>query len=258
MKLWVLSDLHLDVNRRFPFALPHPRPAHDVAVIAGDLCQGLAEGVRYIVGEGLNEKPVVYVGGNHEFYGHDRHGELAKGREEAARHSNVHVLERDALLIGGIEFLGCTLWTDYLYAGPQEQARAMHYAARRISDHRLIAAGKRAWSPEQALEEHQASRAWLATRLAQAVPHPRVVVTHHAPSRSSVQPRYRDDLLTAAFASHLDDLVAKADLWIHGHLHAPADYRHGRCRVVANPRGYVGIKEDRAFDPALIVELGAG
>jgi hypothetical protein len=25
--------------------------------------------------------------------------------------------------------------------------------------------------------------------------------------------------------------------------------------VVANPRGYVGIKEDRQFNPALVVEL---
>jgi Icc-related predicted phosphoesterase len=255
MKLWVLSDLHLDVNRRFPFALPHPHPHHDVVVVAGDLCQGLAEGVRFIVGEGLNAKPVVYVGGNHEFYGHDRHEELAKGREEAARHRNVHVLERDGIVIDGVQFLGCTLWTDYRYAGMREQARAMHHAARRISDHRMISAGKGAWSPEQALEEHQGSRAWLAEQLAPPVAHPRIVVTHHAPSRMSVQPRYRGDLLTAAFASDLDDLVAKAGLWIHGHLHARADYRLGGCRVVANPRGYVGIKEDRQFNPALVVEL---
>ncbi len=72
-----------------------------------------------------------------------------------------------------------------------------------------------------------------------------------------MQPRYRDDLLTAAFASDLDDLVAKATLWVHGHLHASADYRLGDCRVVANPRGYVGIKEDRGFDPAFTVELAA-
>jgi predicted phosphodiesterase len=258
MKFWVLSDLHLDVNRRFPFAVPDPRPVHDAVIVAGDLCQGLAEGVRFIVAEGLNTKPVVYVGGNHEFYGFDRHEELARGREEAARHSNIHLLERDAVVLGGAVFLGCTLWTDYRYAGIQEQARAMHYAARRISDHRMISAGKGAWSPEQALAEHDASRAWLAGRLAEPASHPRIVVTHHAPSRLSVQQRYREDLLTAAFASDLDDLVAQADLWVHGHLHAPAIYRLGGCRVVANPRGYVGIKEDRQFNPALVVELDAG
>lgn len=257
MKLWILSDLHIDVNRRFPFELRQPRPAHDIVIIAGDICQGLAEGVRFIASQRLNTKPVVYVAGNHEFYGHDRYGELAAGRAEAARHPNLYLLERDSVVIDGVEFLGCTLWTDYKYAGVREQARAMHWAARRISDHRLISAGKGAWSPEEALAEHEASRNWLSEQLAQSTPRPRVVVTHHAPSRQSVQPRYRDDLLTAAFASDMDELITKATLWVHGHLHASTDYRLGDCRVVANPRGYVGIKEDREFDPALTVELVA-
>jgi predicted phosphodiesterase len=255
MKLWILSDLHIDVNRRFPFELPTPHPDHDVVVVAGDICQGLAEGVRFIVSQKLNAKPVIYVGGNHEFYGHDRHEELANGRAEANRHPNIFLLERDSVVIGGVEFSGCTLWTDYNYAGVHEQARAMHYAARRISDHRMISAGKSAWSPEQAAEEHDTSRRWLSGQLAHSARNPRIVVTHHAPSRQSVQPRYRDDLLTAAFASDLDNLVAKAKLWVHGHLHASADYRLGDCHVVANPRGYVGIKEDRDFNPVLVVEL---
>lgn len=258
MKLWILSDLHIDVNRRFPFAFPSPPPSHDVLIVAGDICQGLAEGVRFIVSQELNAKPVIYVAGNHEFYGHDRHGELAEARAEAARHPNIHLLERDGLVIDGVAFLGCTLWTDYKYAGPREQARAMHWAARRISDHRLISDGKGSWSPEQALGEHEASRSWLSAQLAPSTPYPKVVVTHHAPSRQSVQPRYRDDLLTAAFASDLNELVAKAALWVHGHLHAPADYRLGDCRVVANPRGYVGIHEDREFNPAFTVDVGAG
>ena len=255
MKLWILSDLHIDVNRRFPFTLPEPHPPHDAVIVAGDICQGVADGVRFIVGENLNAKPVLYVAGNHEFYGHDRHGALAEGRAEAARHQNIHLLERDSVVIDGVEFSGCTLWTDYNYAGMREQARAMHWAARRISDHRLISDGKGSWSPEQALQEHRGSRTWLSDRLTQSSARTKVVVTHHAPSRSSVQPRYRDDLLTAAFASDLDELVAKADLWVHGHLHASADYVLAGCRVVANPRGYVGIKEDRDFNPALVIEI---
>jgi len=83
MKLWLFSDLHLDVNRRHPFALPDPRPDHDVVVVAGDICAGLVNGVRWLVDNGLNEQPVVYVGGNHEFYGHDRYEELEAGRDEA-------------------------------------------------------------------------------------------------------------------------------------------------------------------------------
>ena len=255
MKLWILSDLHLDVNRRFPLALPDPRPPHDAVVIAGDICQGIAEAVRFIAGEGLNAKPVLYVAGNHEFYEHDRHAELADGRAEAAKFPNVHLLESNGIVIGGVEFLGCTLWTDYKYAGAREQARAMYFAAQRLNDHRLISNGSGAWLPQHCLDEHVVSRAWLAQRLERRSPHARVVVSHHAPSRRSVQPQYRDDLLTAAFASDLDDLVGKADLWVHGHMHAPADYALYGCRVIANPRGYVGIREDRGFDPGLVVDV---
>jgi predicted phosphodiesterase len=255
MKLWMLSDLHLDVNRCYPFARPEPRPEHDAVVISGDICQGIVEGVRFIADAELNANPVLYIAGNHEFYGRDRHAELAAGRAEAARFANVHLLERDSLVIGDIDFLGCTLWTDYLYAGAAEQPRAMQWAGQRLNDHRFIANGPGRWLPQDCLDEHLASRAWLAARLARRSPHRKVVVTHHAPSRRSVQRKYRDDLLTAAFASDLDALVGEAALWVHGHLHGPADYVQDGCRVVANPRGYVGLGDDGGFDPALVVEL---
>jgi Icc-related predicted phosphoesterase len=254
MKLWILSDLHLDVNRRHLFALPDPRPEHDAVVIAGDICQGIGAGVRFIVDAGLNAKPVVYIGGNHEFYGLDRHAELAAGRAEAAKLDNVHLLECDSVVIGGVELLGCTLWTDYLYAGAAERVRAMAWAAQRLNDHRLVANGARPWSPQDCLDEHTASRAWLAKRLRRRSRHPKVVVTHHAPSRLSVQECYKQDLLTAAFASDLDDLVGKAALWVHGHIHEPCDYVLNGGRVVANPRGYLGIREGRNFNPALVVQ----
>jgi predicted phosphodiesterase len=255
MKLWILSDLHLDVNRRRPLQLPDPRPAHDAVVIAGDLCQGIGEGLRFVAGEGLNARPVLYVAGNHEFYGRDRHAELRGGRNAAAAVRNVHLLERDSVTLDGVEFLGCTLWTDYLYAGRGEQARAMQWAAQRLNDHRLIANGPGLWLPRHCLDEHRLSRSWLAERLARKSPHTRVVITHHAPSRRSVESRYQADLLTAAFASDLDELVGRAALWVHGHMHAPADYDLNGCRVVANPRGYAGIGEDRAFDPKLVVTV---
>lgn len=255
MNLWVLSDLHLDVNRRRPLELPDPRPAHDAVVMAGDLCQGIGEGLRFIAGEGLNAKPVLYVAGNHEFYGRDRHAELRDGRNAAAAVGNVHLLERDSITLGGIEFLGCTLWTDYLYAGIGEQARAMQWAAQRLNDHRLIANGPGVWLPRHCLDEHRLSRSWLAVRLARKSPRVKVVITHHAPSRRSVEPRYQADLLTAAFASDLDELVGRATLWVHGHLHAPADYELNGCRVVANPRGYAGIGEDKAFNPKRVVAV---
>lgn len=82
-----------------------------------------------------------------------------------------------------------------------------------------------------------------------------MVVTHHAPSPRSIPPEFRGDPLSACYASDLEDLIVdgRPALWVHGHIHTKVDYRVGRSRVIANPRGYPG--EGNAFDPQLVVEI---
>jgi predicted phosphodiesterase len=253
MKAWVFSDLHIDVNRSIePFQLPQPWPEHDLVVIAGDVCEGVVEGVRWIAERALNARPVVYVPGNHEFYGRDRHAELEAGRETAARHPNIHVLDRDAVSIGGVTVLGATLWTDYAIYGAAGAAMAL--AERLMSDHRVISNGARAWTAADALDDHERARIWLAGALRRSRG-PTLVVTHHCPSPASIAAKFRLHPLTPAFASDLDHLVAGADIWVHGHTHAARDHRVGKCRVVNNPRGYVR-HELTGFDPALVVAIG--
>jgi predicted phosphodiesterase len=253
MKLWIMSDLHLDVNARHPYALPDPRPDHDAVVIAGDIQAGMADAVRWIAREGLNERPVVYVGGNHEFYGRDRLRGLQEGLEEAGRQPNIRILERRSLSIGGVLFVGCTLWTDYELFG--DVGLAMAHAATGLNDHRLIRHGKGFWMPGDAAAEHQEARAFIHGQIDQPGTRKVVVVTHHAPSLRSAAARWQRDLLTAAFASDCKLLADRVTLWVHGHMHAPADYRLGHCRVVCNPRGYVDGGEAAAFNPVLVVEI---
>lgn len=82
-------------------------------------------------------------------------------------------------------------------------------------------------------------------------------VTHHAPSALSVPELYLTRPRAAAYASHLDDLVAHsvALAWIHGHVHRRCDYRIGETRVVCNPLG-VGDESVREFDPAFTLQIG--
>ena len=63
---------------------------------------------------------------------------------------------------------------------------------------------------------------------------------------------------TAGFCNALDELLPYAQLWLHGHLHAPSDYTARglnadgtawQCRVVANPLGYARKGEQAAFRP---------
>ena len=81
-------------------------------------------------------------------------------------------------------------------------------------------------------------------------------MTHHATSALSVPPQLRSRLLSAAFATNLDELVARSGvpLWIHGHTHHSTPYTIGQTHVLANQRGYP--KElDPGFNSELVVEL---
>jgi hypothetical protein len=97
---------------------------------------------------------------------------------------------------------------------------------------------------------------WLRDALAVPFDGPTVVVTHFAPSLRSADPRYGLVPGTAGFCNALDDWLPQAQLWLHGHLHAPSDYRHNGCRVVANPLGYARKNEQVTFQPDMLIEIG--
>ena len=82
-----------------------------------------------------------------------------------------------------------------------------------------------------------------------------MAVTHFAPSLQSADPRYGLNPGTAGFCNALDDLLPYADLWLHGHLHAPSDYMRAGCRVVANPLGYARKNEQTAFREQLCLTV---
>ncbi|CAN1724882.1 protein of unknown function [Hyphomicrobium sp. 1Nfss2.1] len=254
MRAWIFSDLHIDVNARTPWEIPEPRPEHDVVIIAGDICQGLGRGVRWIAEHGLDGKPVIYVPGNHEYYGFDFDAERAAGRAAAEQFPNIHVLDRDVVAIDGIVFLGATLWTDYRLFGERSVDAAMMRAERTMNDHRAIRRQDRLWEASDALAEYELSAKWLDMQLA-AHSGGCVVITHTAPSLRSIAAQYQADLLSAAFASNLDHVVERTRLWVHGHTHATRDYQLGECRVVSNPRGYTRFDEDVGFKPAQICPL---
>ena len=174
----------------------------------------------------------------HEFYGGSL-DEVRSALHDAAQGTQVTFLDNDVADFGGVRFLGTTLWTDYCLARDRTQQHVMENAERRIIDHYRIRSGTGMFTARRALAEHELARAWLKNELVRPYDGKTVVITHHGPHPLSVHPRYVGDPLNAAFVSDLSELVPKVDLWIHGHVHDSFDYKVGRCRVVANPRGYV-------------------
>jgi len=106
---------------------------------------------------------------------------------------------------------------------------------------------------------HSVQKSWLQNKLNEPFDGVNVVITHMAPSMRSVASQYEHALSSAACASRLDELAAKADLLIHGHMHESFDYAIGRCRGMCNPCGYMnraGGTENERFDSNFIVEIG--
>ncbi|GJH18137.1 hypothetical protein CBA19CS22_16365 [Caballeronia novacaledonica] len=234
MRVQLASDLHLELlARNFPGETVI-RPAHGAGmlVLAGDI----ASGSKAIELFGTWPVPVIYVAGNHEFYNYCREDLVDELREKSVG-TSVHFLERDVADFGGARFVGCTLWTDYRLG--DTQLEAMKSARRCLNDHRAISTRRGTeFSPRDALNDHHASRTWLSGELSRPYDGVTVVVTHHGPHPFSVHPRYAGDVLNGAFVSDLTPLLAKADMWFHGHVHDVFDYAVQGCRVVCNPLGY--------------------
>lgn len=290
MKILVLSDLHVEYAAFEPDAEAVKQA--DVVVLAGDIHKGVI---------GLNwarmtfpDKEIIYVTGNHEFYGMHWDMHLAQLRIHAAVHK-IHFLENDTVIINGIRFLGATLWTNYEFFGQSMRSQAMRLAENSMSDFRLIEADqlkvklvgvageedhilthevqiRPLLTPTHTVLRHRESIAWLQGELEQekfdtnqGTFKKTVVVTHHYPSKRSTAARWTNDPLTAAFGSKLSlDLLTQANLWIHGHTHDSCDYRLGdskkSVRVVCNPRGYPmgwqrGDFENPNFNPGLLIEV---
>lgn len=255
MKLWIISDLHLEFGQPFD---RQPPPEADVMVCAGDmLTRGIVPSIEWLAANIPSSMPVVYTAGNHEYFGASVQESIRDARLLRDRYPHIHFLENEAVEIGDIRFVGATLWTDFRLNGGDPEL-AMAAAQSGMNDYKKIKYSKlpyQKFKPVHAYRKHHESCAFLKSALAESTAWKTVVVSHHAPSPRSIPPEFRGDPLSACYASDLENLIVEGrpTLWSHGHVHQKASYHIGETRVVANPRGYPG--ERTAFDPQLIIEI---
>ena len=242
MRIQILSDIHLEFHHdggRSFIADLDPEGV-DVLVLAGDICAW--HQLEATLPDFCDRYPeVVYVYGNHELYGASfPHVRGLVGRLESSV-ENLHILDSALLEIGGVRFVGTTLWFPF---------RSDNIAyERNISDFQRID-GLRA----HVYDEHERATRFLVDNVHKGD----VVITHHLPTFRSVPPRYKSDPLTRFFVSPMDDLIRhrRPALWVHGHSHDSADYLHGDTRVVCNPFGYIGYELNERFVEKMVVEVG--
>ena len=281
MKIQLLSDLHLEVHPQF---VPEPAPDADLLVLAGDI--GSYQNDAQVAGDNFGLErfsplpqwggwptPVVFVPGNHEYDMQDFDAAHDRLRRTCDR-LGLLWLERETLVLGGVRFVGTTLWSDFDALADHEQCTdltrrlRLRQKAFRAANFYLAKTGtSRAgtpWLAEPMRDQALLCHAWLENALAQPFAGPTVAVTHFAPSLRSADPRYGLVPGTAGFCNALDHLLPHARLWLHGHLHAPSDYTvqgeridgtPWQCRVVANPLGYARKNEQAFFLPQCCVNV---
>ena len=266
-----MSDLHLEGH---PTYAPRPAPDAELLVLAGDIGSYQRRSRLADRDFGLERfsplrgwpVPVLYVPGNHEYDALDFDETHVRLRETCER-LGITWLEREQRVLGGIRFVGTTLWADFdalvLQPGQpeptvQEQLVQRHKAFRAANFYLEKAAALRygrLMLAEEWREQALVCQAWLRDALAQPFDGTTVVVTHFAPSLRSADPRYGVTPATAGFCNSLQDLMARARFWLHGHLHCQHDYVEAGCRVVANTLGYASKGEQEGFREQFVLEL---
>lgn len=265
MKVKICSDLHLECNED-GYGVPDLGEG-DALILGGDiLCARhfKTNGKLHQVYKDFLQKcvqnfdEVLYIQGNHEAYSFHYDTTFKVLKEHLP--PSIHLLENDFVKIKDTIFLGCTLWTDFRNENPLE----MMEASRFLNDYRTIRIDStyRKLRPEDTLGFHKKSRAFLEEKLEEFKNEKIWVLTHHAPSRQSIHPKYRMETTNGSYASDLDDLILsnpQIKCWSHGHTHESFRYSINECEIICNPRGYYsGVNSSGLnlnFDPNLTVEI---
>lgn len=248
MKIQIISDLHQEFGKTELYF-----DNADVIVLAGDVNLG-TKGIEWIK-EVISDKPVIYVLGNHEYYKGSYPKTLNKIKS-TAEDSNVFVLENSYVDIGDVRFHGATLWTDFsIFGNPVKYGMICQP---KMNDYKKITRDP-SYSKLRTIDTfkiHQFSKVWLRESLKGSEGLKNIVVTHHAPSIQSVPECYKEDTLTSAYASNLEDMVLEYQplYWIHGHIHTPCRYSIGKTEIICNPHGYIDEKYN-GYEKELIIEI---
>lgn len=253
MKVAVASDLHFEFHRDGGKTLAAELPDTDVIVVAGDLTNAasLWDSVRVLLEK---YRHVVYVFGNHEFYGSSFQAvrqsvaklqrRLPRLREEAAeRHvelGELHLLDNSTVTIEGQRFVGTTMWFRH--------EEGIEWRHRFMNDFHVIKGATKGVYREnrKALEF-----------LEETVTSDDVVVTHHLPSEGSIHERWKKSKYNCFYLCDVEEFIRERQpkFWIHGHTHNSFDYLIEKTNVVCNPFGYAAHEENPEFDSGLTIEL---
>ena len=225
----LISDIHLEFDPTYRLS-----SIGEVLIIAGDLGKVVSRSYYDFLRHASDRYDhIILVAGNHEYY-----GTTIENGEKILKNlniPNVHYLQCDSIMINGIEYLGCTLWSEILL-----DAGWMTNDGNSIKN----------FSLKNYYELYVEHSTWLTKKLNEPVNHKRVVITHHLPTFKAINDKYKG-LNNTFFASALDHLVSKATVWVAGHTHSENTVRINNTYLFVNPKGYPGENSEE-YSPVSI------
>jgi len=260
MLIRVLSDVHLSHFRgKWEKAIKLTVPPLDtdsktVLCIAGDLSSfGQRDWIQYLKRLSGRFKAVIYVPGNHDWYGNSYFPNIPK--HDIAE--NVYLLNKNHVIIDDTIFIGATLWTNFDYEDPLY----MWHARKNMNDYNWIK--KVGFDnfvniiPEDTVKEFYESKDYIFKMISEFKQYKSVVVTHHVPTEKLVDEYYKGDILNHAYYSNLEgDIIQhEPNLWLCGHMHHRKGLEIGKTKLVLNPFGHLLYNEITDFDDRLVMEI---
>lgn len=270
MRIQYCSDLHLEFAN-----MPVPDVAGDVLVLAGDIHLGV-NAIPWIEQCSHVFDHVIYILGNHEYYGQKMwklpdqiRGSLAgysmddlKFPDAVTRPKlekifeplkNVYFLDNTSVKIKDVHFHGSTLWSK-----PHYLLEYMMNDFKKIT-FKYPTGGYGKFSTQQAENKWNTAKHWLHTNIVPGQKN--VIITHHAPSFEMIGDRYKNSsdaaTMNTGYATEILQEFDPADisLWISGHTHAVMDKVVSGIHTVSNCRGYVPYQVNPDFNPMAVVDV---
>lgn len=266
MKIQFFSDAHVDINRiQNPEEFLNTSEKVDFFLDAGDTGSFTATNLFY-KNKFWEKKNVNFISGNH--LGYDSSITLEKA-EEALRNdfflaNNISFLQNsEKKLSKNLSVLGTTLWTDFNVFNTKEnnlKKFCMEKCLKSINDYNQIRFNENCFfSPKQSINLFNISMHFLNKKISQNKNKKFIILTHHAPSLKSCSNTYKDNVISSAFCSNLEDFIEKHSnkilIWIHGHMHNTSSYKIKNTYIFCNPLGYKRFNENSGFISNAILDI---
>jgi predicted phosphohydrolase len=256
MKVSIFSDLHTETRQRMtPGMFKYVGANSDIVLLCGDIVNAKnyydLAAIRAFIPAHV---PVLFIPGNHEFYGAASVKKQRQDMRELCRRTGITYMDRNTFEFHGHLFIGATGWSDlkaYSDKEPlEDRVKNVHF---NISDFHF----HNDWSVERMIENAKQDKKFISKAITTAEQNKLIpfVMTHFPPLEYLNNEDFEYNGVSAYFVNQWLEVALRAKYWAFGHV-------HGRCRqeligdtmFISNMQGYPRESET-TFDPYMVIEI---